>query len=87
MGRPQVDLRWGPRVIDLDILLAGKLVINTPTLTLPHAEMHERLFVLVPFSDIAPNTVHPVKKKQICTLKDDLINRHTGQKVIPWKKQ
>jgi 2-amino-4-hydroxy-6-hydroxymethyldihydropteridine diphosphokinase len=87
MGRPQVDLRWGPRIIDLDILLAGKAVVSTPSLKIPHAEMHERLFVLVPLSDIAPNTVHPVKKKQIATLRDELINRHTGQKVVPWKKQ
>ena len=87
MGRPIADFRWGPRIIDLDILLAGKTVINTPPLKIPHPEMHDRLFVLVPLSDIASRTVHPLKKKRISALRDELINRHTGQKVTLWKKQ
>jgi 2-amino-4-hydroxy-6-hydroxymethyldihydropteridine diphosphokinase len=50
----------GPRVIDLDLLLVDGLVIETPTLTLPHPEMHRRRFVLEPLAKIAPGWVHPM---------------------------
>jgi 2-amino-4-hydroxy-6-hydroxymethyldihydropteridine diphosphokinase len=46
--------RWGPRVIDLDILLYDALELHTPTLTIPHAALHERAFVLVPLHELAP---------------------------------
>jgi 2-amino-4-hydroxy-6-hydroxymethyldihydropteridine diphosphokinase len=54
-----------PRVIDIDILLYGDQVVNTPALIIPHAQMHLRSFVLVPLSEIAPEVVHPVLKKTI----------------------
>ena len=47
-------LRWGPRVIDLDILLYDALQVHTPYLTIPHAALHERRFVLVPLAELAP---------------------------------
>lgn len=48
------DVRWGPRTIDLDLLLYGDAVITGPTLTVPHPRLHERAFVLRPLLDIAP---------------------------------
>lgn len=51
--------RWGPRIIDLDLLLYEGVVINTPTLQLPHPRMMERDFVLIPLADIAPDLVIP----------------------------
>jgi 2-amino-4-hydroxy-6-hydroxymethyldihydropteridine diphosphokinase len=58
MGR-EGDVRWGPRVIDLDILLYGQQVIQSPGMDIPHPEFHKRRFVLVPFHEIAPYAVHP----------------------------
>jgi len=52
-GRQRLE-RWGPRTLDLDLLLYDSLVIETPELTLPHPLMHERPFVLAPLAEIAP---------------------------------
>jgi 2-amino-4-hydroxy-6-hydroxymethyldihydropteridine diphosphokinase len=52
--------KWGPRTLDLDLLLYDRLILETPTLTLPHPRMAERAFVLVPLAEIAPDWVHPV---------------------------
>ncbi len=53
-------VRWGPRIIDLDILLFGDLVVEQPRLTIPHPEMLNRWFVLRSMAEIAPEVVHPV---------------------------
>ncbi|MEL6497500.1 MAG: 2-amino-4-hydroxy-6-hydroxymethyldihydropteridine diphosphokinase [Planctomycetota bacterium] len=53
------ERRWGPRVIDLDLIAHGDLILNTPDLTLPHPRMHEREFVLRPLAEIAPDFVIP----------------------------
>lgn len=58
MGRRH-DLKWGPRSIDLDILLYGSEVLLTEELQIPHTYMRERLFVLVPLQEIAPEMVFP----------------------------
>jgi 2-amino-4-hydroxy-6-hydroxymethyldihydropteridine diphosphokinase len=55
----------GPRLIDIDLLFYNDLVLNTPSLVLPHPQVHERGFVLMPLMDIAPDFVHPVNKKTI----------------------
>jgi len=52
--------RWGPRVIDIDIVLMGDVVIETPELTVPHPRFRERAFVLTPLAEIAPDAVDPV---------------------------
>lgn len=58
MGRKE-GLRFGPRVVDIDILLYDDLVADTPRLEIPHPRLHERAFVLVPLNEIAPELVHP----------------------------
>lgn len=52
--------RYGPRVIDIDLLLYDRLILNTPTLTIPHPRMPERVFVLAPLAELAPSLTHPV---------------------------
>ncbi|PZD72474.1 2-amino-4-hydroxy-6- hydroxymethyldihydropteridine pyrophosphokinase [Acaryochloris thomasi RCC1774] len=51
---------WGPRTLDLDLLLYDQVVMETPALTLPHPRLHERAFVLVPLAEILPTWVHPI---------------------------
>lgn len=58
----------GPRALDIDILLYGNLVIDAPHLTIPHPRMTEREFVLRPFIEIAPQAIHPVRKKTVAQL-------------------
>ncbi|MBD1938428.1 2-amino-4-hydroxy-6-hydroxymethyldihydropteridine diphosphokinase [Microcoleus sp. FACHB-68] len=60
--------RWGARTLDLDLLLFDNLILDTPTLELPHPRMRERAFVLVPLAEIAPDWVEPVSGKAIIQL-------------------
>ena len=64
-------IHWGPRTLDLDILLFDDMVINTDTLVVPHPEMTKRDFVLVPLCEIAPYAIHPLKKKYIKNIKEE----------------
>lgn len=64
-------VRWGPRLIDLDLLMFGDAVVDAPGLTVPHPLMHERLFVLGPLSRIAAEVVHPVLGRSIAGLARD----------------
>ena len=75
--------RWGPREIDLDLLLLGDQCIDTPELTVPHPEMHRRRFVLQPFVEIAPNVVHPILGKKIHTLLSELTESEVVRGVTP----
>ncbi|WP_293556051.1 2-amino-4-hydroxy-6-hydroxymethyldihydropteridine diphosphokinase [Phascolarctobacterium sp.] len=74
MGR--VRLRhWGERNIDLDLLLYEDVVLDTPRLRLPHPDMQNRDFVLLPLAEIAPELKHPTLQKTIWELKKDLMSR------------
>jgi 2-amino-4-hydroxy-6-hydroxymethyldihydropteridine diphosphokinase len=63
MGRVRLQDK-GPRTIDIDILLFGDQVIDSEHLTVPHPAMHERLFVLAPLAEIAPEVKHPILHKK-----------------------
>jgi len=58
IGRVRTE-RYGSRIIDLDVLLLGDVVIDEPGVQIPHPRLHERAFVLVPLAEIAPDIVHP----------------------------
>ena len=74
MGR--VRLRhWGERNIDLDLLLYEDVVLDMPRLRLPHPDMQNRDFVLLPLAEIAPELKHPTLQKTIYELKENLMNR------------
>jgi 7,8-dihydro-6-hydroxymethylpterin-pyrophosphokinase len=72
-------IHWGPRTIDVDILLYGSVMIETPELTIPHPLLHRRRFVLVPLCEIAPQAVHPKLQK---TASDLLLELHDQQRVL-----
>ncbi len=69
LGRER-KIHWGPRTIDLDILLYDDMILDSEKLTIPHADMINREFVLKPMCEIAPNLVHPVYKKSMRQLFD-----------------
>lgn len=71
MGRIREE-KWGPRIIDLDILLYGNLTLNNSRLEIPHPEMIYRRFVLAPLAELTPNSIHPTVKKSIQQLLSEL---------------
>ncbi len=70
LGRVPSAERWGPRPIDLDILLYDDVVMQQPDLTIPHPRLHERLFVLEPLAQLAPDIVPPLLMKSAAELLD-----------------
>jgi len=70
MGRVREE-KYGPRTIDLDILMVNDIVLDSPTLTIPHPQLHNRRFALLPLIEIAPTLLHPVLDK---TMQELLLN-------------
>jgi len=71
LGRIET-FRWGPRVIDLDLLIFDGTCLETPEVTIPHPRLQERQFVLVPLAEIDPDLLHPVFKKSVRRLLEDM---------------
>jgi 2-amino-4-hydroxy-6-hydroxymethyldihydropteridine diphosphokinase len=71
LGRERHE-KWGPRIIDLDLLIYENYVINSTTLKIPHPEMTKRRFVLLPLSEFAGDFVHPIENKTINNLLKEL---------------
>jgi 2-amino-4-hydroxy-6-hydroxymethyldihydropteridine diphosphokinase len=67
-GRTRTGQRWGPRTLDLDLLLFGDQILSEPGLTVPHPRLHERLFVLAPLAEIAPDAVVPTLHRSVADL-------------------
>ncbi|HVN67693.1 MAG TPA: 2-amino-4-hydroxy-6-hydroxymethyldihydropteridine diphosphokinase, partial [Candidatus Sulfotelmatobacter sp.] len=70
LGRER-EVEWGPRTIDIDILLYGDEIISDDKLQVPHPLMHERIFVLKPLKEIAPHAIHPILEKTMEALYDE----------------
>lgn len=71
LGRKREE-KWGSRTIDIDILFYGQEIIETENLRIPHPELDKRLFTLAPLAELAPAFVHPVLKKSILEIKNEL---------------
>ncbi len=73
LGRERRE-RWGPRTIDLDLLLYGNVALDGCGLTLPHPRLHERPFVLFPLADVLPDWVHPRRGTSVREMRDAVGN-------------
>ncbi|MBF0102439.1 MAG: 2-amino-4-hydroxy-6-hydroxymethyldihydropteridine diphosphokinase [Desulfobacterales bacterium] len=72
IGRKKQLVKFGPRVIDIDILLYGDMIINSEQLVIPHLRMHQRRFVLKPLCDIDPMMIHPLYQKTMISLLNEI---------------
>ncbi|MCX8957787.1 2-amino-4-hydroxy-6-hydroxymethyldihydropteridine diphosphokinase [Erwinia psidii] len=78
-GRVRKDHRWGPRTLDLDIMLFGNQTLNTPRLIVPHYDIHNRAFMLVPLLEIAPDITFPDGRRA-----SDMLARLDSGAIQPW---
>jgi 2-amino-4-hydroxy-6-hydroxymethyldihydropteridine diphosphokinase len=84
LGRTR-EVRYGPRTIDIDLLLYGNELRDSAALTLPHPQLHRRLFVLVPLTEIAPATRHPqmqlsaAELRRLCSDTSQVVRFPTGE--------
>ncbi len=74
MGR-QAGVRYGPRLIDVDILFYGGKTLEDPDLQIPHPRLHQRAFVLIPLSELAPELSHPTLKLTVAQLADGVAGK------------
>jgi len=82
MGRQRIQKK-GPRTIDLDILFFGDEIVDTPGLTIPHPAMQHRRFVLEPLAEIAPDAMHPVLRKTVRELLEELPSGQSVRRMEP----
>jgi len=75
--------RWGPRELDVDVLLYGNWIVHSPALTVPHPRMHERGFVLAPLAELFPEGVDPRSGEQLGRLASRF---RDAKKVKPLKR-
>ena len=71
MKRERV-IKWGPRIIDLDVVFYDDIISDDEEIVLPHPRMEEREFVLKPLSELCPYKIHPVLRKSVLKLLDEL---------------
>jgi 2-amino-4-hydroxy-6-hydroxymethyldihydropteridine diphosphokinase len=81
IGRVNTE-KWGPRIIDIDILYYGDQVISMEDLTIPHPQLHLRRFTLEPLNEIAPDYIHPLLKKNTNTLLNECSDSSSVIKLI-----
>jgi len=86
LGRAPSDEHWGPRVIDLDIILFRDLILDTPLLTIPHQYCTERLFVLMPLVEIAPEMIHPATGIPFKKHRDQLLKTEPEGACLKWNR-
>ncbi len=85
LGRERTQ-PWGPRTVDLDLLLYDDLVLEEPDLIIPHPRLHQRAFVLIPLCEIEPLLLHPVVKKSVCLLLKENCGQQSVHLFSPLKK-
>jgi len=78
--------RWGPRIVDIDIILYDDTVADTPEITIPHPEMTKRAFVLVPLAEVAADVQHPVLGRSVRELRDEALGLDSVRLVGPFSR-
>jgi 2-amino-4-hydroxy-6-hydroxymethyldihydropteridine diphosphokinase len=81
MGRVRDGRKDSPRVIDLDILLFGNLVLQEHSLTIPHAELHKRRFAMVPCLEIDPQIIHPGLRRPLATFLGKIDDQQSVERI------
>ena len=81
MGRTRNE-KWGARIIDIDILFYGNSVLSGESLTIPHPEIANRRFTLLPLAEIAPDFIHPILKKSVREMLSDCKDNLPVEKVV-----
>jgi 2-amino-4-hydroxy-6-hydroxymethyldihydropteridine diphosphokinase len=82
MGRNRIE-KWGPRTIDIDILFFRNSIVNLDNLKIPHPQIQNRKFTLIPLRELAPDFVHPVLKKNIARLNDECTDSLEVRRLPP----
>ena len=72
LGRKDKAIRFGPRILDMDIIFFDEIILKTANLVIPHPKMHKRRFVLAPVCDITPDIIHPLFRKNVKEIFDSI---------------